>query len=325
MKKSILLFALLILFPAAIWAQGNAFSFQGKLNDGTNPANGRYDLEFKLFDAVTGGTQIGPTVLRPSTTLINGVFSTTLDFGAVAFQNPSATFVEIAVKPTGSPNALTILGPRQQLTVVPYASRAQNATVADNSTNLGGIAASEYITRTNGGADFIRNSTQPQANSNFNISGDGTVNGNLNVGGTQLIAGSQIVGGQSSVASLYSGSNVSQSRVGNGLPKALLYVQANGTIVRCYNGVTGVSTGGCGFSIATPRDFNGRYQINFPFQINDRFILVTAEQTINLSSGVNIGAGYLFFSANVLQINTFITDIDFNSSRADNPFMVVVY
>jgi hypothetical protein len=170
MKKSLVLFLFTFFLSVTAFAQGNAFSFQGKLNDGANPANGRYDLKFKLFDAIAGGNQIGPTVPRPNTTLINGVFSTTLDFGAVAFQNSGATFIEIAIKPYGSPNTLTILGPRQQLTVVPYASRAQNSTnsdLAQNSLRLGGIAAGEYITRTNGGADFIRNSTQTQANSDW--------------------------------------------------------------------------------------------------------------------------------------------------------------
>jgi len=182
MKKQILVIVLLFLFSITVSAQGNAFSFQGKLNDGANPANGRYDLEFKLFDSVVGGTQIGPTVLRPNTTLINGVFSTSLDFGAQTFQNPNATFIEISIKPNGSPNTFTILGPRQQLTVVPYASRAQNATNADNSTNLGGIAANQYITQTNGDPFYIRNSTNTQANANFNVSGNGVVGGVLGIG-----------------------------------------------------------------------------------------------------------------------------------------------
>ena len=79
--------------------------------------------------------QIGALVDRPNTVLANGVFSVVLDFGATAFNNPASIFIEIAVKPNGSPNAYTILGPRQQLTVVPYAVRATNATNADLATN----------------------------------------------------------------------------------------------------------------------------------------------------------------------------------------------
>ena len=39
-------------------AQSTAFNFQGRLNDGSSAANGRYDLQFKLFDAIAGGNQI---------------------------------------------------------------------------------------------------------------------------------------------------------------------------------------------------------------------------------------------------------------------------
>ena len=139
-RKSILhavfvAFMFAALTAGTAFAQGSGFNFQGRLNDGTNPANGNYDLQFRLYDAITGGTQIGAVVSRPATTLINGVFSTTLDFGAAAFNNPNSIFIEISVKPNGSPNAYTILGPRQQLTVVPFALRASTAANADNAVN----------------------------------------------------------------------------------------------------------------------------------------------------------------------------------------------
>ena len=65
-------------------AQTTAFTYQGRLTDGGSPANGSYILQFKLFDAVLGGTQIGATISDVSVTAANGVFSTTLDFGAAA-------------------------------------------------------------------------------------------------------------------------------------------------------------------------------------------------------------------------------------------------
>jgi hypothetical protein len=43
-------------------AQGTAFTYQGQLNNGANPVNGSYDLTFSLFNARTGGTQVGSTV-----------------------------------------------------------------------------------------------------------------------------------------------------------------------------------------------------------------------------------------------------------------------
>ena len=38
----------------------SGFTFQGRLTDGAAPANGVYDLTFTLYDALTGGAQVGP-------------------------------------------------------------------------------------------------------------------------------------------------------------------------------------------------------------------------------------------------------------------------
>ena len=63
------------------------------------------------------------------------------------------------------------------------AENAANATTAANSLSLGGVAASQYITITNGGSDFIRNSGTTQSNASFNISGSGIINQNFAVAG----------------------------------------------------------------------------------------------------------------------------------------------
>ena len=170
---------LICLTASTALAQTTAFNFQGRLNDGTTPANSSYDLQFRLYDAIVGGNQIGALAARPNTTLINGVFSVTLDFGATAFKSPNSIFIEIAVRPNGNPNAYTILGPRQQLTVVPFAGRAANATLADNATKLGGVDASQYATTTSN--SFIKNSFTQQA-AEFNVSGNGVVGGSLGIG-----------------------------------------------------------------------------------------------------------------------------------------------
>ena len=46
----------LFIVAALSWAQTTAFTYQGKLTDAGNPANGNYDLQFKLFDTPTVGT-----------------------------------------------------------------------------------------------------------------------------------------------------------------------------------------------------------------------------------------------------------------------------
>jgi hypothetical protein len=99
---------------------GTAFTYQGLLIDGGNPANGEYDFEFKLYDASSGGTQIGSTVTLGDVTVTEGLFTVKLDFGSGAF-NGDARWLDIGVRPGASTGAYTTLDPRQGLTPSPYA------------------------------------------------------------------------------------------------------------------------------------------------------------------------------------------------------------
>lgn len=136
-------FFLVVLFSASAFGQTTAFNFQGRLNDGTNPSNGSYDLQFKLFDAIVGGTQIGSTLDRPNHLVINGVFSTALDFGTAAFMSGDR-FIEISIRPSGNPNPHVILGARQQILSVPLAVRATTASTAENAVRLDGVPAASF-------------------------------------------------------------------------------------------------------------------------------------------------------------------------------------
>src|SRR3974390_2182240 len=80
-------------------AQATAFTYQGRLNDGGNPANGIYDLRFAIYDAASGGAQQGNSVTNTATGVINGLFTVMLDFGN---QFPGADrWLEIGVRTTG--------------------------------------------------------------------------------------------------------------------------------------------------------------------------------------------------------------------------------
>ena len=58
MKTKILLgFSILFAFGTAL-GQGTAFTYQGRLNDGGNPAHGAYDFRFKLFQDPDGNKLI---------------------------------------------------------------------------------------------------------------------------------------------------------------------------------------------------------------------------------------------------------------------------
>src|SRR5689334_4588835 len=113
-------------------AQTTALTYQGKLNDGGDVANGTYDMQFNLFDTPTVGTGVrqGPTITNAAVTVTNGIFAVVLDFGLGAFSGPPR-YLEIGVRTTGSPNPYTVLSPRQQVQSAPYSVRSLNSSVAD--------------------------------------------------------------------------------------------------------------------------------------------------------------------------------------------------
>ncbi len=103
---------------ASAFAQGSAFTYQGRLNASGAPANGSYDVAFTLFATNVTGTAITGPVTNAAVGVSNGLFTTTVDFSA-AFTGKS-NWLEIAVSTNGA-NAFSTLAPRQQLTPVPYA------------------------------------------------------------------------------------------------------------------------------------------------------------------------------------------------------------
>ena len=101
--------------PALASALTTAFTYQGQLRLNGNPVNTTCTIAFGLYDAATGGTQVGST-LNQSISVANGLFTTRLDFGDV-FQG-DARWLEIT--PDCGAGAVK-LTPRQPLTAVPYA------------------------------------------------------------------------------------------------------------------------------------------------------------------------------------------------------------
>lgn len=449
------------LLAATAYPQTSAFSYQGQLNNAGTPANGNFEMEFRLFDAVTDGNQIGEVVAVGSLPAINGHYSTTLDFGADSFDDVSPRFLEISVRPAGNQGPFVVLSPRQPVRSTPFAIQARKAAVADvanNALQLGGIDASAYVTTNSAGNLFIRNGSSTQFNADFNISGQGLIGTSLTIanspgaGYTLDVGGpSRILTGAGSIAfaspnaesgltisphsgnradvrfngsrlGLFAGTgtgvpvgglsidtagtvsttaslgvgtpspltrfsvsggplwtnaqwkasmnlengaaigwtpnasgqrygigqssgglyifrtnsdfgntatpanyslavtdagNVVQARGNNGLVKAMLYVNANGTIIRCYNGIAHLTTGNCGFTV--DRFQLGSYMITFGFDVSDRFVSVTPQW-----GQVNIGAMFTMVGSAV-QVDTFITDVDRVNSHVDHPFMIIIY
>lgn len=99
------------------------FVYQGQLIESGVPTTGVYDFRFTLYAAQTGGDALG-AFPQESTILTNGLFKVSLDFGRTV-ANSQETWLEIAVRPSGSGASYTVLSPRQRLTPTPYAILAQ--------------------------------------------------------------------------------------------------------------------------------------------------------------------------------------------------------
>src|ERR1022692_3632404 len=132
------------------FAQGTAFTYQGRLNDGASPANGNYDLRLIVYDNSVGGSQQGPILTNSATAVSNGLFTATLDFGAI-FPG-GARWLEVAVRTNGG-SGFAILTPRQNLTPAPYAITAGNVAPGAGLSGTYGSA----ITLSNAGNSFNGN------------------------------------------------------------------------------------------------------------------------------------------------------------------------
>jgi len=117
------------------WTQTSLFTYQGRLFDGTQAALGSYDLQFRLADAVSNGNYVGSTIVRSPTSVTNGVFTVTLDFGPGIFDG-SPRYLEAGVRTNGSTGPYTILQPLQPITTAPYAMLANSAVAAGVASNL---------------------------------------------------------------------------------------------------------------------------------------------------------------------------------------------
>jgi hypothetical protein len=205
---------LVCLAACVVQAQSTEFTYQGRLLRAGVPADGNYDFEFTVFDGVLGGVPVAPPLLLTNVLVTNGVFSVRLNFGNVF---PGASrFLEIKVRDAGG-ETFSTLTPRQAVSSSPYAIRSLNSTnanvatsainatnatnaanatnatiavTATNALNLGGVAANQFVLTGDarladarsplpGSASYIQNTATLQANSQFNISGNGTVGGTL--------------------------------------------------------------------------------------------------------------------------------------------------
>jgi hypothetical protein len=105
-------------------AQTTAFTYQGQLNASGTLPNGVYQFTFTLYDAASGGAPvIGTSPVQQAIQVVDGLFTTDLDFGQVF--NGTQYWLEIKVGTTIANEE--VLAERQPITAVPVAQYALNA------------------------------------------------------------------------------------------------------------------------------------------------------------------------------------------------------
>ena len=117
---------------------GTAFTYQGRLIDSNQPADGFYDLKFVLYDDfmdIMGEINVDETQIN------DGYFTVELDFGNV-FDGDNR-WLEIGIRPgdQNDPCSYTFLNPRRKITPTPYAMYALQGLAADNADKVDGYHA----------------------------------------------------------------------------------------------------------------------------------------------------------------------------------------
>ena len=107
-------------------AIGTAFTYQGELSSSGSTYTGTADVQFKLFNASSGGSQVGSTQTATNLNVSNGRFTASVDFGSVF--DGTNLWLEIAVRaPAGGGSYTTLSSGRQPLTATPYALYAASS------------------------------------------------------------------------------------------------------------------------------------------------------------------------------------------------------
>jgi len=95
--------------------QASSFTYHGELSNGSQSANGHFDMDFRLYDAETGGNAIGVPLNADQYAVVDGEFTIDLDFPS-AFVGQQR-WLEVTIDGE-------VLTPRQPLGTAPVAQYA---------------------------------------------------------------------------------------------------------------------------------------------------------------------------------------------------------
>lgn len=139
MKRVCACFALFALLgasavQAASQPQTSAFTYQGHLLQNGTPTSGTHNFVFTLWNAASGGEQIGTTITQANYPVAGGVFNIDLDFGADVF-NGMQRYLDVNIDGQE-------LSPRQPVTATPVAAYAMSA--AGGAVSVSGTTSGQF-------------------------------------------------------------------------------------------------------------------------------------------------------------------------------------
>ena len=111
---------ILLFIGTQAFAQDSTLTYQGQLRDAGQPVTGTVNLEFRLFDQLSGGSEVATVQSRPNWPVEDDLFQVDLNFGSSAFDG-SPRFLEVRVDGA-------TLEPRQRVTATAYALLAAGIT-----------------------------------------------------------------------------------------------------------------------------------------------------------------------------------------------------
>jgi len=314
--------------PAAAPSVPTVISYQGRLADpgtGQPVADGSYNMQFAIYDAAAAGTLLWqePATGSIPVPVAGGVFTHLL--GSNVALSPSIfaggnTYLQVFV------NGET-LSPRQQIGAVAYALVAETLsvpsslsgnvadpdallTVNNTGTGYAGFfsSAADHLDLALGGAVGRINTDPSNENSDLYLSSNNDAIIKLdNDGGENGVLRVKNSGGDD-VCTVDESGNL--SCMGDGLVKAAVVVNADGTVNRWFNNVNGLAP-------TVTKSDTGRYSVDFQFQVNDRFLAVSVAEGAGTDAEV---VSYVYGTNNVL-VQAELGD----GTNVDRQFQVIIY
>jgi hypothetical protein len=121
---SVLLSAAAMEISAQSTPQTTAFTYQGQLNAGGTFPTGQYQFTFTLFDSFSGGAKVvGTSSIPRNIQVIDGLFTTDLDFGQIFSGTQYWLDIQVGTSTTNEEE----LAARQPINAVPVAQYALNS------------------------------------------------------------------------------------------------------------------------------------------------------------------------------------------------------